>query len=135
MNRDNTPTFNVNSKVRNFGDFCNNWEDEKQKLKKVKRSYQENSDRQNFPTNTRNEFDPITRKITAYTEEEVEDKIKAIEDFEGTNESISKLRSYETGGRFSHDLLIVKINDLIDVVNKLEEEVKELKNPHNDQGY
>ena len=75
MNRDNTPTFNVNSKVRNFGDFCNNWEDEKQKLKKVKRSYQKNSDRQSFPTNTRNEFDPITRKITAYTEEEVEDKI------------------------------------------------------------
>ena len=39
MNRDNTPTFNVNSKVRNFGDFCNTWEEEKEKLKKVKRSY------------------------------------------------------------------------------------------------
>jgi len=38
------------------------------------------------------------------------------------------LRTYDTRGRFSPDLLIVKINDLIDVINKLEEEVKELKN-------
>jgi hypothetical protein len=52
----------------------------------------------------------------------------SIEEFEGTNESISKLRSFERGGRFSHDLLILKINDLIDVINRLEEEVKELKN-------
>jgi hypothetical protein len=87
MNRDTTPTFNVNSKVRNFGDFCNNWEEEKEKLKKVKRSYQENSDRQNFPTNTRNEFDPITRKITAYTEEEVEDTLDNMEEVEKMKES------------------------------------------------
>lgn len=87
MNRDTTPTFNVNSKVRNFGDFCNNWEEEKEKLKKVKRSYQENSDRQNFPTNTRNEFDPITRKITAYTEEEVEDTLDNMGEVEKMKES------------------------------------------------
>lgn len=87
MNRDTTPTFNVNSKVRNFGDFCNNWEEEKEKLKKVKRSYQENSDRQNFTTNTRNEFDPITRKITAYTEEEVEDTLDNMGEVEKMKES------------------------------------------------
>jgi hypothetical protein len=94
MNRDTTPTFNVNSKVRNFGDFCNNWEEEKEKLKKVKRSYQENSDRQNFPANTRNEFDPITRKITAYTEEEVEDTLDNMEEVEKMKES--KLEKAET---------------------------------------
>ena len=73
--KDNTPTFNTNSKVRNFGDFCNTWEEEKEKLKKVKRSYQPNSDEQNFPTNTRNEYNPVTHKITAYTEDEVEDTL------------------------------------------------------------
>jgi hypothetical protein len=87
--KDNTPTFNVNSKVRNFGDFCNTWEDEKQKLKKVKRSYQENSDRQSYPTNTRNEYNPVTHKITAYSEDEVEDTLDSMEDFEEMQEKKS----------------------------------------------
>ena len=85
--KDNTPTYNVNRKVVNFGDFANNLEAEKEKLKKVKRSFQPNSDRQNFPSNTRNEFDPITRKITAYTEDEVDDKLDQIENYEGLEES------------------------------------------------
>lgn len=77
--------YNVNSKVRNFGDFCANWEAEKEKLKKVKRSFQPNSDRQNFVSNTRNEFDPITRKITAFTEDEIEDKLDSMDDSENDN--------------------------------------------------
>ena len=88
--KDNTPTYNVNRKVVNFGDFANNLEAEKEKLKKVKRSFQPNSDRQNFPSNTRNEFDPITRKITAYTEDEVDDKLDQIENYEGLEESKSE---------------------------------------------
>ena len=88
--KDNTPTYNVNRKVVNFGDFANNLEVEKEKLKKVKRSFQPNSDRQNFPSNTRNEFDPITRKITAYTEDEVDDKLDQIENYEGLEESKSE---------------------------------------------
>ena len=80
--KDNTPTFNTNSKVRNFGDFCNTWEEEKEKLKKVKRSYQPNSDEQNFPTNTRNEYNPVTHKITAYTEDEVEDTLDYMQKME-----------------------------------------------------
>jgi len=70
--KDNTPTYNVNRKVANFGDFTANIDAEKEKLQKVKRSFQPNSDRQSFPSNTRNEFNPVTRKITAYTEDEVE---------------------------------------------------------------
>jgi hypothetical protein len=88
--KDNTPTYNVNRKVVNFGDFANNLEAEKEKLKKVKRSFQPNSDRQNFPSNTRNEFDPITRKITAYTEDEIDDKLAQIENYEGLEESKSE---------------------------------------------
>ena len=88
--KDNTPTYNVNRKVVNFWDFANNLEAEKEKLKKVKRSFQPNSDRQNFPSNTRNEFDPITRKITVYTEDEVDDKLDQIENYEGLEESKSE---------------------------------------------
>ena len=88
--KDNTPTFNANSKVRNFGDFCDNWQEEKEKLKKTKRSYQANSDRQSFPTNTRNEYNPVTHKITAYTKDEVEDTIQRMQELEEANEKKSE---------------------------------------------
>ena len=81
--------YNTNSKVVNFSNFCNNWQSEKEKLKKVKRSFQPNSDRQNFTTNTRNEFDPITRKITNYTEDEVEDTLDKMEETEKLEEKKS----------------------------------------------
>jgi hypothetical protein len=77
MNRDNQPVFNANRKVANYKDFSADVE--KEKLGKVRRSFQPNSDRQNFPSNDRNEFDPITRKITQVTLPEVEDKLDAIE--------------------------------------------------------
>lgn len=74
MNRDNQPVFNANRKVANFKDFSADVE--KEKLGKVRRSFQPNSDRQNFPQNDRNEFDPITRKVTQVTLPEVEDKLE-----------------------------------------------------------
>ena len=77
MNRDNQPVFNANRKVANFKNFSADVE--KEKLGKVRRSFQPNSDRQNFPQNDRNEFDPITRKVTQVTLPEVEDKLDTIE--------------------------------------------------------
>lgn len=76
--------YNSNSKVANFSDFCNNWESEKEKLKKVKRSFQPNSDRQNFTSNTRNEYNPVTHKITAYTKDEVDDILNTMKQSENT---------------------------------------------------
>ena len=120
---DNTPTFNVNSKVRNFGDFSNNWESEKEKLKKVKRSYQENSDRQSYPTNTRNEYNPVTHKITAYTEDEVEDTIKSMEEFEKMEEKKSeKSESIEECPSFKE--FNKAITDLKKVTKKIHSELK-----------
>ncbi len=87
MNRDNQPVFNANRKVANYKDFSADVE--KEKLGKVRRSFQPNSDRQNFPSNDRNEFDPITRKVTQVTLPEVEDKIDAIEQDEEKNENKS----------------------------------------------
>jgi hypothetical protein len=73
----------MGKKVKGFEDF--NIEIEKEKLKKVKRSFVPNSDQQQFTTNTRNEFDPKTGKITALTKDEVDDKLKSLEE---TNEGI-----------------------------------------------
>lgn len=86
--KDSNPTYNVNRKVANFGDFTSNIDAEKEQLKKVKRSFTPNSDRQQFVRNSRTEYNPVTHKLTDYTEGEVEDKIKAIEELEGTNESV-----------------------------------------------
>ena len=126
--KDNTPTFNVNRKVVNFKDFLSDPKGEETDLKKVRRSTKPNSEDQQHIGNSRYKFNKTTRKMDDLSPAEIDDSIEAIEELEETNESISKLRAYESGGRFSPDLLIVKINDLIDVINKLEEEVKELKN-------
>ena len=67
-------------KVKGFEDF--NIEGEKEKLQKIKRSFKPNSDQQQFTTNTRNEFDEDTCKITAVTKDEVKDKLDAIENLE-----------------------------------------------------
>jgi hypothetical protein len=87
MNRDNQPVFNTDRKVVNFKNFSKDVE--KEKLGKIRRSFQPNSDRQNFTTNDRNEFDPITRKVTQVTLPEVEDKIDAIEQDKEKNENKS----------------------------------------------
>jgi hypothetical protein len=65
-------------KVKGFEDF--NIEGEKEKLQKIKRSFKPNSDQQQFTTNTRNEFDETTRKITTVTKDEVDDKLKSLEE-------------------------------------------------------
>jgi len=121
--KDNTPTYNVNRKVANFGDFTSNIEAEKENLKKVKRSFQPNSDRQNFPSDTRNEFDPITRKITAFTEDEVDDRIKSVEELEEANEKKSeKSESIEECPSFSE--FNKSISDLKKVSKKIHSELK-----------
>ena len=66
-------------KVKGFEDY--NIEAEKERLQKIKRSFVPNSDQQQFTTNTRNEFDEKTRKITAVTKDEVEDKLDHIKKF------------------------------------------------------
>jgi protein-tyrosine phosphatase len=115
--------YNTNSKVANFTNFCNNWQSEKEKLKKVKRSFQPNSDRQNFTTNTRNEFDPITRKITAYTEDEVEDTLDNMEEIEKLEEKKSeKAETLEDCPSFSD--FNKSISDLKKITKKIHSELK-----------
>jgi protein-tyrosine phosphatase len=113
--------YNTNSKVVNFSNFCNNWQSEKEKLKKVKRSFQPNSDRQNFTTNTRNEFDPITRKITTYTEDEVEDTLDEMEEKLKENKA-EKAETLEDCPSFSD--FNKSISNLKKITKKIHSELK-----------
>ena len=85
--KDNQPTFNVNRKVVNFKDFSANPNAEKEELKKMDRQNKPNSEDQQHIGNSRYKFNKTTRKMDDLSPAEIEDKIEAIEDFEGTNES------------------------------------------------
>jgi protein-tyrosine phosphatase len=111
--------YNTNSKVSNYSDFCNNWESEKEKLKKTKRSFQPNSDRQNHTTDNRNEYNPVTHKITAYTKDEVED---ALDKMEEKNEGVlSDIPSeeYSINDDIKRDLMEMSSEDGIEYLNDI----------------
>jgi len=76
------------SNISNYNDFSANLQSEKEKLQKAKRSFTPNSDRQHFVRNSRTEYNPVTHKLTDYTEDEIDDKIKSIEELEEKNESL-----------------------------------------------
>lgn len=99
-------------KVKGFEDFQR--EGEKEKLKKVRRSFTPNSDQQQYTANTRNEFDEKTRKITAVTKDEIEDKIDAIE---GLEEGLGFLPD-----DFGDEESPVKVKHLIAYLQKLDPE-------------
>lgn len=90
--KDNTPNYNAgNRKVINFGDFCDNWESEKEKLKKTKRSIINNSEVQQHVKNVKSEFNTSTRKWTDQSRDEVIDKLKSIKEIEELDESVKEL--------------------------------------------
>lgn len=90
--KDNTPTYNVNRKVVNFGDYCDNYEKEKEELKKLKRQTTPNSDeRQKLPGNPKQKFNPVTRKIDNLSPEEVNDKISKMEEVDESKVNESRI--------------------------------------------
>ena len=103
-------------KVKGFEDF--NIEGEKEKLQKIKRSFKPNSDQQQFTTNTRNEFDEDTRKITAVTKDEVDDKLDAIENIE---EGLGAPHGFLPND-FGDEESQVKVKHLIAYLQKLDPE-------------
>jgi len=88
MERDNQPTFNVNRKVVNFKDFASN----KEQLEKDAKAITPNSDRQQLIDNTKKEYDPMTKKLTDFSKDEIEDKLKSIEEYETANEELLGLQ-------------------------------------------
>jgi hypothetical protein len=99
MNRDNTPTFNVNRKVVNFKDFSANPNAEKEELEKMDRQNKPNTDDQqkNF-ANSRYKFNNTTRKMDDLSPAEIEDKIEAIE---GLEESVNNDSMYAISDSFN----------------------------------
>jgi hypothetical protein len=101
--------------IKKFQDFDSKKDIDK--LKTIKRSFQPNSDRQNLTTNTRNEFDPITRKITQYTEGEIDDKLDNIE--EKKSEKFEDLEDCPSFNEFNKS-----ISDLKKLTKKIQKELK-----------
>ena len=101
--------------IKKFQDFDSKKDIDK--LKTIKRSFQPNSDRQNFTTNTRNEFDPITRKITQYTEGEIDDKLDNIE--EKKSEKFEDLEDCPSFNEFNKS-----ISELKKLTKKIQKELK-----------
>lgn len=89
--KDNTPTYNVNRRVVNFGDFCKTCEEPK--LKKIRRQTKPNSDDQQHIGNFSQKFNPVTRKIDYMSPEEVDDRLNAIEDMDKIKESSETSRT------------------------------------------
>jgi uncharacterized membrane-anchored protein YjiN (DUF445 family) len=82
MNRDNTPTFNVNRKVANFKDFLENEPSEMEELTKIKRQTKPNStDGQQIIGNHKVKYNKATHKLdTNLDPEMIDDKIDALEE-------------------------------------------------------
>lgn len=77
--KDNTPTFNVDRKIVNFKDF--NPEEEKQELKKVKRSIDPNTpDKQQYIGNRKYKYNKVTRKMDDINVDDVNDDLDSIEE-------------------------------------------------------
>ena len=84
--KDNQPTFNVNRKVVNFKDYLQNKGSEEAKLKKAHLQSKPNSEDQQRIGNKRTEYNPVTHKLTDYSDDEIRDILDAME--EETNEGI-----------------------------------------------
>ena len=84
--KDNQPTFNVNRKVVNFKDYLQNKGSEEAKLKKAHLQSKPNSEDQQHLGNKRTEYNPVTHKLTDYSDDEIRDILDAME--EETNEGI-----------------------------------------------
>ena len=92
--KDNQPTFNVNRKVVNFKDYLQNKGSEESKLKKADLQSKPNSEEQQHLGNKRTEYNPVTHKLTDYSDDEIRDILNAME--EETNEGIFSDRYNES---------------------------------------
>lgn len=152
--KDNTPNYDTNRKVVNFGNFCDNWESEKEKLKSKKRSIINNSEVQQHVKNVKSDFDTVTRKWTDRSRDEIKDKLKTMDELEELDESVSELTDANVNNlkRFIDDYRKVSTNfesrgaqegmamlqnatsveEAIDFIKKKIEKYKSLKDRVND---
>lgn len=119
----NTPTFNVDRKVVNFKDWAQNFDAEKEELKKMKRGTKPNSERQKFFADKRSKFNPVSHKNDFMTPDEVVDKIDSMEEskiFEThiDDETYDRLRKLNAYRR-----LVEKFRDAVEQFEEASENV------------
>lgn len=98
--KDNQPVFNVNRKVANFKDFAQ----DKEKLTKADLQRKPNSEDQQHLGNKRTEYNPVTHKLTDYSDDEIKDRLDSME--EETNEGVFSDEGYAglNGERYSEKI-------------------------------
>jgi len=65
-----------NNRISNFSDYCDNFEKEKEELKKIRRSIKPNTpDTQKYPKNSKFKFNRITRKMDDLTPDLIDDQL------------------------------------------------------------
>jgi hypothetical protein len=83
MHKDNTPNFQTKlSKLTHFNDFMNHAEEEKDELKKVRRSFTKNAEGTgtDIGNKTKYKYNRVTRKMDDDSLPEIQDDIKALDD-------------------------------------------------------
>lgn len=82
MRKDNTPNYQTsNSKITHFRDFTDNVKKERDELEDINRSFTKNDNQVgNLSDITKKKFNKVTRKIDDLSKDEVEDKIKSMDD-------------------------------------------------------
>lgn len=94
MHKDNTPNFQTKlSKLTHFKDFLNKAEEEKDELKKVKRSFTKNNDGAgtDIGNKTKYKYNKVTRKMDDDSLPEIESDIKALDEL-GVEDSKHKYK-------------------------------------------
>jgi hypothetical protein len=115
MNRDNTPTFNVNRKINNFKDYFSDIESEKEELSRIKRQTKPNSkNSQQFIGNPKTKYNKVTHKLDTNLDPEIiDDKIAALEE----------LKMYETTIDYDIYHNIIKSHGYRNLVEKFREAI------------
>jgi hypothetical protein len=121
--RDNQPTFNVNRKVANFKDFAT----DKEKLAKADLQRKPNSEDQQHLGNKRTEYNPVTHKLTDYSDDEIKDRLDSME--EETNEGIFSDRWHEDNDDFYEpNKVTYSEEEVIQLLIKFNQEIHEVEN-------
>lgn len=106
MHKDNTPNFQTKlSKLTYFNDFVNHAEEEKDELKKVKRSFTKNAEGTgtDIGNKTKYKYNKVTRKMDNDSLPEIQDDIKALDDL-GAKDPKHKYKIVSNLHQESHDL-------------------------------
>ncbi len=74
-----TPTFNVNRTITNFKDFIFNKDQEKEELKKIKKSFTKN-DKNVGPSSVKSKYNKVTHKNDHLTKGFIDDSISKLEE-------------------------------------------------------